>query len=223
MSTAQHEFGRRLRDEREHRGLTLEAIADSTKIPLSLLAGLERGDVENWPHGLFGRAHLRNYAATVGLSSEPLIVEFLRLSGSDQTPTQVPWVLTPSSGSRLTLAEDRRWAITSTGVRALASAVDLCAVFAIAMAIARILHVGLSLACAVVGLTYFALGTVALGQSVTLWWVGRRLLQRTRSTASMGKGAMFLVPRRRRDSRRQQGPTDFREKSSASAPRAASR
>ena len=83
MNTAHHDFGQRLRDERERRGLTLRAIAESTKIPLSLLAGLERGDIEGWPTGLFGRAHFRAYATAVGLSAEPLMVEFLRLFGSD--------------------------------------------------------------------------------------------------------------------------------------------
>jgi hypothetical protein len=34
----------------------------SPKIPFVLLAGLERGDVEDWPSGLFGRAHVRAYA-----------------------------------------------------------------------------------------------------------------------------------------------------------------
>ncbi len=62
----------------------LQAIADSTKVPLSLLAGLERGDIEDWPGGLFGRAHLRAYAAAVGLSPEPLLNEFVRLCGNER-------------------------------------------------------------------------------------------------------------------------------------------
>jgi cytoskeletal protein RodZ len=42
-------FGRRLRDERERQGVTLEAIASTTKINASFLAALERGDVSAWP------------------------------------------------------------------------------------------------------------------------------------------------------------------------------
>ena len=224
MNTAHQEFGWRLRDERERRGLTLQAIADSTKIPLSLLAGLERGDIEDWPSGLFGRAHFRAYAAAVGLSSEPLMVEFLRLFGNDTAPTHALCTLTPDSGPRLTLAADRRWGITSTGMRALASALDLCAIFAIATALARILKADLSLACALVGLTYYALATMALGQSVTLWWLGRRVLQRTGRSSANVRERVFLVPRRRlRDSRRQQNPAGFQENPSAPAAQAASR
>src|SRR5580765_8374435 len=46
-------FGRRLRDQRERHGVTLETIAANTKISASLLAGLERGDVSAWPSGIF--------------------------------------------------------------------------------------------------------------------------------------------------------------------------
>jgi transcriptional regulator with XRE-family HTH domain len=224
LTTARQEFGRRLRNERESRGLTLQAIADSTKIPLSLLAGLERGDIEDWPGGLFGRAHFRAYAAAVGLSSEPWRVEFVRLIGNDTAPTRALCTLTPDSSPRLTLAEERRRGITSTGMRALASAADVCGIFTIATALARIFEADISLACALVGVTYYALATMALGQSVTLWWLGGRVLQRTgRSTTNVRTG-VFLVPRRRlRDSRRQQSPVDFRENPSAPVAQAASR
>ena len=55
-----HAFGSRLRTQRERRGVTLESIVDSTKIKLSLLAALERGDASQWPRGLFRRAYIRN-------------------------------------------------------------------------------------------------------------------------------------------------------------------
>jgi len=63
-------FGPHLRQQRESRGLTLKAIADSTKIRESLLAALERNDVSQWPEGIFRRAFLREYAAAVGLPSQ---------------------------------------------------------------------------------------------------------------------------------------------------------
>ncbi len=224
MNTANQEFGRRLRDERERRGLTLQTIAISTKIPLSLLAGLERGDIEGWPSGLFGRAHFRAYAAAVGLSSEPLMVEFLRLFGNDTLPPRAPCTLTPESGPRLTLAADRRWVMTSTGLRALASALDLFGIFAIATALARVLKADPWLIGAAVGLTYYALATMALGQSVTLWWLGGRVLRSTgTSTAGVRDRVLLGLRRRLRDSRRQQSPADFRENPSVPTAQTVSR
>ena len=45
MSKDQDAFILRLRRQREERGVTLKAIAESTKIKESLLAALDRGDV----------------------------------------------------------------------------------------------------------------------------------------------------------------------------------
>lgn len=225
MNTANQEFGRRLRDERERRGHTLQAIADSTKIPLSLLTGLERGDIEDWPSGLFGRAHFRAYTATVGLSPEPLMAEFLRLLSNDTAPTRVQCTLSPDVGPRLTLAADRRWGMTSTGLRALASALDVCAIFTIATALARILKADLWLVGALVSLTYYALATMALGQSVTLWWLGGRVWRRAGTSTATARERVLLVLRRRRQLRdsRQQSPADFRENPSVSTAQTVSR
>jgi transcriptional regulator with XRE-family HTH domain len=72
-------FGSRLRLERERRGLALKDIADATKIKASQFAELERGDVSNWPHGIFRRAHLCAYLSAIGLPPQPALAEFLEL------------------------------------------------------------------------------------------------------------------------------------------------
>jgi len=222
VNTAHLEFGRRLQGERERCGLTLQAIADRTKIPLSLLTALERGDIAHWPCGLFGRAHIRAYAAAVGVSSEPLMIEFLHLIATAPAPTPAVYPPADDGRPRLALAEDRLWRIRSIGTRVLASALDLCGIVAIATVSARILQTDLSLACALVSLIYGALATTVLGQSVTLWCLGGRVLQRSsRSTANV-RTPVFLVPRRRlRTSAGQQSPIAFRENSSASVVQAA--
>ncbi len=224
LNITYREFGRHLRDERERRGLKLQAIAEATKVPLALLAGLERGDIEDWPGGLFGRAHLRAYAVAVGLSPEPLISEFLRLSGNDAVPAQAPSAIIPDDGLRLTLAADRRWDFRAIGKRAFAVGLDLCGIFTIAAVSTRLLATNFSLTCALVTLTYYALTTMALGQSVTLWWLGGRVVQRTiRSTANTRN--LLLMPQRRvSDSpRRLENPEDFRETPAAPVAQAASR
>ena len=72
-------FGARLRTQREEKGVSLEDISRNTKIKVSLLEALERGDLTYWPRGLFGRAYLKSYAQQVGLDTEPLLAEFLQL------------------------------------------------------------------------------------------------------------------------------------------------
>ena len=72
-------FGPSLKAERDRRGITLQAIADSTKISISLLAALERNDMSRWPNGIFRRAFVREYVAALGLPPEPVVAEFVRL------------------------------------------------------------------------------------------------------------------------------------------------
>jgi hypothetical protein len=71
------EFGARLRMHRERQQVDLAAVAEQTKIKLSLLEGLERDDVSHWPRGIFRRSYVRTYAVAIGLDPEPIIREFL--------------------------------------------------------------------------------------------------------------------------------------------------
>ena len=56
-------FGRRLQAAREQRGVSLQEIAQATKVSATLLAALERGDASRWPKGLFRRAFFRETPA----------------------------------------------------------------------------------------------------------------------------------------------------------------
>jgi transcriptional regulator with XRE-family HTH domain len=70
-------LGNRLRQERERRRVPLASIASDTKIGLSLLEGLERDDVSQWPSGIFRRSFLRAYVQAIGLDPDPVLREFL--------------------------------------------------------------------------------------------------------------------------------------------------
>src|SRR5687768_14001028 len=70
-------FGARLRAQREEKQISLRAVADETKIKVSLLEGLEADDLSFWPQGLFRRAYVRAYARAVGLDAEPIVREFV--------------------------------------------------------------------------------------------------------------------------------------------------
>src|SRR5262245_11028528 len=72
-------FGRRLRYERERRQINLRSIAETTKIGVPLLQGLERDDVSRWPSGIFRKSFIRSYAEAIGLDPEPVVREFVDL------------------------------------------------------------------------------------------------------------------------------------------------
>jgi cytoskeletal protein RodZ len=71
------DFGSRLRDARERRGVSLRQIANATKISMSVLEALERNDISRLPGGIFGRAFVRSYAIEVGLDPEATIQDFV--------------------------------------------------------------------------------------------------------------------------------------------------
>src|ERR1700730_12743016 len=79
MKADRDSFGPRLKSERERRGITLKDIAESTKIKESLFAELERSDFSRWPQGIFRRAHLCDYVSAIGLPTQPILAEYLRL------------------------------------------------------------------------------------------------------------------------------------------------
>lgn len=70
-------LGARLRAQRERQQVTLEAIAEQSKIRQPLLEALERDDLSHWPGGIFGRSYLRSYAQAIGLDPEATLREFL--------------------------------------------------------------------------------------------------------------------------------------------------
>jgi hypothetical protein len=72
-------FGARLRRHREDRQVSLAEVAEQTKIKASLLEGLERDDISQWPAGIFRRAYMRAYAAAIGFDPDVAVREFLTL------------------------------------------------------------------------------------------------------------------------------------------------
>lgn len=71
------DFGSKLRETRERRGVSLRQIADATKITVSALEALERNDISRLPGGIFSRAFVRAYAVEVGLDPEETIRDFI--------------------------------------------------------------------------------------------------------------------------------------------------
>ncbi len=58
---------------RKQRGLSLEQIADATKISLGYLRAIEEGCFERLPGGIYDLSYLRQYARAIGFDEDELI------------------------------------------------------------------------------------------------------------------------------------------------------
>lgn len=90
-----NDFGGKLRQAREGRGISLRQIAASTKISVAALEALERNDVSKLPGGIFSRAFVRSYAVEVGLDPDETVREFLERfhaepASAPVAPAQLP-------------------------------------------------------------------------------------------------------------------------------------
>ena len=65
-----------LRGERERAGLTIEEISARTKIKVTQLRALERGEFEQLPGEFFTRAFIRTYARELHLSPEQVVAAY---------------------------------------------------------------------------------------------------------------------------------------------------
>ena len=70
-------FGSRLRHERERRQIALKSIAESTKIGIPLLEGLERDDVSRWPRASSGNPSSDRTPRPSVSTPEPIVREFV--------------------------------------------------------------------------------------------------------------------------------------------------
>lgn len=70
-------FGERLQRERELRGISLEEIAEATKIGTRSLRALEQQDFDQLPGGIFNKGFVRAYARYLGLDEEQAVADYL--------------------------------------------------------------------------------------------------------------------------------------------------
>jgi cytoskeleton protein RodZ len=81
------DFGGKLRQARERRGISLRQIAASTKISAAALEALERNDISKLPGGIFSRAFVKSYAVEVGLDPDDTVKEFLDRFDQETPPS----------------------------------------------------------------------------------------------------------------------------------------
>nr|WP_211194020.1 helix-turn-helix domain-containing protein [Pyxidicoccus fallax] len=70
------EFGKYLSQQRELRGLSRDDVARETKIPPTLIAALEAGQVERLPSRIFVVNYIKAYAQVIGMSPEEAVLRY---------------------------------------------------------------------------------------------------------------------------------------------------
>lgn len=165
------EFCLALKAERERKGITLAEIANTTKIPASVFAALERNDLRRWPKGLFRRSFFRDYVRTIGLPAAETCAEFVRLFPDDEGAA----VVKPASGvanddatqAPVRLVLDSAWQGPRASVvsRLLAAGLDAGSVVVVSAAFAWLSGTDQLTTTAIVALAYFSLATVLLPES----------------------------------------------------------
>ena len=118
-----------LKRARERKGITLAQIAQNTKIPAFLFAGLERNDLRRWPKGLFRRSFFRDYARMIGLPVAEACAEFVRLFPDDPSaevihPPEAATEAEQDSDLRLSLDSEWHGPRASVLARLLAALID---------------------------------------------------------------------------------------------------
>jgi helix-turn-helix protein len=176
-------FCQQLRQAREASGITLEAIAEASKIQTSLLAGLERGDLSRWPTGIYRRSFVREYAAAIRLlQPDQVVSDFVRLYPDDVVVPVASFGTSrhDSPGTnRLTLALDSHWLIMPTRSGTQAAIIDLIMVLSTG-GLGFLLAGSYWAVTAVVALLYYSLAT-ACGTSFGSYVLTSRPYLRWRS------------------------------------------
>ena len=196
-------FSERLRAARESKSVSLEQIAASSKINVSLLKALESGDVSRWPKGLFRRSYLRDYLRAVDLPVEPTVADFVRLFPDEEDLSIEMTEMTgaceeenlPGLAMTLERSENGRIKIRR---HAAAAIIDAGIVLIASGALALGVQADFWVALASVALVYYSVATTALGRSLGVHWVVDRNRRRWKTARSVLAQQDSLTERVRR-------------------------
>ena len=179
LATERAAFGPALRVTRERAEVSLEEIAKSTKIKVSLLAELENNDVSHWPRGIYKRAFFREYLAAIGIASDSLVTEFVRLFPDDGTSVRARTPAGVTSEFRLTLARAPRATARAVLTSVAAALVDVCLVLLLGGVATWLTGGDIRAGVAAVALAYYSVATAFNRRTPgVVWLAGSRQLRR---------------------------------------------
>lgn len=87
-----------LQSRRVDCGLSLEKIAESTKISIRFLQAIEDEEFEKLPGGIFNRSYLRQYADAIGFDEGKLLAFYVRRT--EAQPAEEVVLRKPNTGLR---------------------------------------------------------------------------------------------------------------------------
>ncbi|MFC7498885.1 helix-turn-helix domain-containing protein [Enterovirga sp. GCM10030262] len=96
-----HPIGERLRKAREDQGLTLEDIANRTRIPIRHLQHIEKGEWDALPATTYSIGFARSYANVVGLNGSEIGVELREQLGHTRPPAAAAAYYEPADPARV--------------------------------------------------------------------------------------------------------------------------
>lgn len=96
--------GQKLYKTRTEKSLTLEEIAERTKIRPEFLTAIEKGEYNKLPSTTYAQGFVRNYASFLGLSQKEILPLFRREFDEKKTYKVLPDGMTRGSGFPLTRA-----------------------------------------------------------------------------------------------------------------------
>jgi cytoskeletal protein RodZ len=81
-------FGEPLKRAREAKGVTIDSVAESTRIARRYLQALERSELEALPGRVFDRGYIKAYAQYLEIDPEPVLAAYAAAAGreADATP-----------------------------------------------------------------------------------------------------------------------------------------
>jgi transcriptional regulator with XRE-family HTH domain len=181
--TSQETFGPRYRRIRIRRGITLEAIATATNVPVALWEALEDDELGVWPSGVLARALVGEYARLLGIDPDETVNEFCRLfPNGDRRRSRIiaeyadligqPMVWTEERPVRverrapMRQLQERR--LASKRERALGILIDVLALAASTALLRATTAMPYSTAAIAVGVAYYVGSTMA-GASAGTW------------------------------------------------------
>lgn len=92
MTTDQTSFGKYLKAERDLRNISLDEIAQATKIKAEYLHSLEQDEFERLPNETFVKGYIRAYAKYCGMNEDEVLVnyEFFDQCTHGPVPDEIP-------------------------------------------------------------------------------------------------------------------------------------
>ncbi|MGC2398767.1 MAG: helix-turn-helix domain-containing protein [Acidobacteriaceae bacterium] len=100
-------FGDTLRQEREFRGITLDAITRVTKISNRHLVALEQEHFDVLPGGVFNKSMVREYARVVGLDQDEWVGRYLSAHQSAGVDDENGWMRFAENASKTRAKRER--------------------------------------------------------------------------------------------------------------------